>query len=617
MIKTLYVLLAIFLEATSFAQIPSYYNDVNLTLTGMNLKNALTTKITNTHTNQISYTPDVWNVLEVSDLDPTNSNKVLLVYGYDDTDGNETTDRSRSKNASGGATTGEWNREHIFPKSLGTPDLGTSGPGSDAHNLKPCDVDNNGTRGNKKFASGSGDGGVIGANWYPGDEWKGDIARIYMYMYVRYTTQCKPGNACVGNPLTIDLNMVDILLEWNAEDPVSDVEIQRNDFHENTSNYEAQGNRNPFIDNPRLATRIWGGPIAEDRWDIYEVNDNEAPSIPSNISISNETGTSFVVNWTASTDNISVTEYDIYLDNSYYDSTTVTSFTVTELENSTTYSVSILAKDAANNSSELSSPSEASTTDGNSNTTIEILISEYVEGSSNNKAIEIANIKTSPVNLNGYNLRRDSNGNGVWSEKFDLTGTIDVGDVVVIINANANAQLLIDQADIVVANNQSTNYGEPLNFNGNDPVGLFKDDILIDIVGVFGGGSSNFAKDVTLRRKAEVIEPNINFDLDIEWEVFPKDTFDDLGGTHLTLSTEKYIWDKLSIYPNPTTSDYLYINYPETIKTEIFNVLGKKLTENIVRNGYHKIDISKLKKGFYLIKISDNLNSTVRKFIKN
>jgi endonuclease I len=270
MIKTFYTLFAVLMATVSVAQVPSYYNDVDLTLTGMNLKNALTTKITNTHTNQITYTPGVWNVLKVSDLDPTNSNNVLLVYGYDDTDNDLFTDRSRSKNANGGDN-GEWNREHIFPKSLGTPDLGESGPGSDAHNLKPSDVQNNGARGNKKFASGTGDGGVIGANWYPGDEWKGDIARIYMYMYVRYTTQCKPGNACVGNPVSIDLNMVDILLEWNEQDPVNAYEQNRND-----KIYNTQGNRNPFIDNPYLATLIWGGTAAENFWAEVSVEEEEA-----------------------------------------------------------------------------------------------------------------------------------------------------------------------------------------------------------------------------------------------------------------------------------------------------------------------------------------------------
>jgi endonuclease I len=48
-----------------------------------------------------------------------------------------------------GGSSGQWNREHTFAKSLGNPDLGTSGPGSDAHNLRSSDVDMNGDRGNK------------------------------------------------------------------------------------------------------------------------------------------------------------------------------------------------------------------------------------------------------------------------------------------------------------------------------------------------------------------------------------------------------------------------------------------------------------------------------------
>ena len=60
--------------------------------------------------------------------------------------------------------------------------------------------------------------------------------------------------------------MVRNVLQWNAEDPVSEYEDNRNTYHGNTANTYAQGNRNPFIDNPYLATVIWGGPAAENRW---------------------------------------------------------------------------------------------------------------------------------------------------------------------------------------------------------------------------------------------------------------------------------------------------------------------------------------------------------------
>jgi len=614
----------------------SYYDDVNLNLTGISLKEALATKIITTHTNNLSYTPGIWNAVMVTDMNPIDNSEVLLIYGFENgSDSNSTNDRERNinDNCTSNSCVGLWNREHVYPTSLATPDLdqdGTNGPPyADAHNLRPCDSQRNSSRGNKKFIAGSGNSGPTGTGWYPGDEWKGDVARIIMYMYLRYDERTLPSNVGFGSNSDTPDDMIDLFLQWNADDPVSTIEKQRNPYHENTSNSDAQGNRNPFIDNPRLATRIWGGPEAEDIWGIYSNTDTEAPSVPSgltvtntttysidlswsastdnigvssydvyvdgnleastsninytitglssnitydltvsardiadnvspqsapltvvtqedteapsvpmNIVISDETDVSFKITWDPSTDNTEVIHYNIYIDNIFHDMINISSYTIYELTASTTYSVTLEAVDGLNNTSAQSAPVNATTTDGNSNTTMELLISEYVEGSSNNKAIEIANLITSPVELDGYNLRRDSNGGGEWSERFDLTGTINVGDVIVIINANANSQILLDQADIVVVNNQSTNYGEPLNFNGNDPIGLFKDDVLIDIVGEFGGGSSNFAKDKTLRRKSTVVEPNINFDLNNEWEIFPMDTFDDIGGTHLTLSIE-------------------------------------------------------------------------------
>ena len=244
--------------------IPQYYNDVNLQLTGLDLKNELSQKISSTHTNTLTYS-QVWDVLKSSDLDPLNGNLVMLLYGWDNSDLDITNDLTRNKNLNGG-NPGEWNREHTYPKSLGTPDLGTSGPGADAHNLRATDVQRNGSRGNKKFATGSGqNSGAVGPNWYPGDQWKGDVARIIMYMYLRYNNQCKPSGVCVGNPVSVDLNMVDLLLTWNAQDPSDNFEIHRNEIiHQN------QGNRNPFIDNPYLATLIWGGTAAENFWNLSD-----------------------------------------------------------------------------------------------------------------------------------------------------------------------------------------------------------------------------------------------------------------------------------------------------------------------------------------------------------
>jgi len=245
-----------------------YYNGFNWNQTGTALKNALATKITTTHTKELTYS-QVWEALKITDLDPQNSANVLLVYGWENgSDSNVTNDRSRDKENNGGSN-GQWNREHIFAQALGNPSLGQIGPGADAHMLRSCDVQRNGTRDNRLFADGSGNSTTIGSNnWYPGDEWKGDIARILMYMYLHYENQCLPTYVTTGTTATTDSNMPNLLLQWNAEDPVSQYEDNRNTYLGGTpsnSNFR-QGNRNPFIDNPYLATVIWGGPIAQNRW---------------------------------------------------------------------------------------------------------------------------------------------------------------------------------------------------------------------------------------------------------------------------------------------------------------------------------------------------------------
>ncbi|WP_197017698.1 endonuclease [Tenacibaculum sp. 47A_GOM-205m] len=243
------------------SELAEYYKNTDFNLTGNALREELATTIISTHTTNLSYTPGVWDVLKQSDLDPTDNSKVVLIYGYDDSDGNYVTDRTRSKDANGGTQGTDWNREHVYPKSLGNPNLGTSGPGADAHHLRPSDVKFNNDRSSKKFATGSGNAGDVSGNWYPGDEWKGDVARMMMYMYLRYGNQCLPKNVAVGSTIASDNNMVALLLQWNAEDPVSDLEIQRNNVVAN-----AQGNRNPFIDNPYLATLIWNGSEADNTW---------------------------------------------------------------------------------------------------------------------------------------------------------------------------------------------------------------------------------------------------------------------------------------------------------------------------------------------------------------
>ena len=261
------------------AQIPTYYSTINFTQTGNNLRNQLTTLITNTHITNLPYTAsgitDTWDALYLTDLNPSNSNNVLLVYGWNDTDTDITNDYSRNKTLSchTSSCSGLWQREHVFPRSLGTPNLGFDLAGSDAHNLRSIDTDRNGSRSNRMFEAAISSVMsyiTLSGNWYPGDEWRGDIARMIMYMYVRYTSQCLPNSVGVGSSSYATFgDMPNVFLDWNAQDPVSQYEINRNNILNNI-----QGNRNPFIDNPFLATKIWNGPHASDTWGVLSYNDN-------------------------------------------------------------------------------------------------------------------------------------------------------------------------------------------------------------------------------------------------------------------------------------------------------------------------------------------------------
>ncbi|WP_404274862.1 chitobiase/beta-hexosaminidase C-terminal domain-containing protein [Exiguobacterium undae] len=145
-----------------------------------------------------------------------------------------------------------------------------------------------------------------------------------------------------------------------------------------------------------------------------------------------------------------------------------------------------------------------------------VILSEYIEGSSNNKAIEIYNGSGQIINLADYTLVQYTNG-GPSEAKITLSGTIEPGKTFVIANSSANA-------DIKGKAQQTTG---SLNFNGNDPVALKKGEEVLDIIGPVGS-STDFAKDTTLVRKTNVTAGSKTYEPS-QWTSFPVDTLTDLG----------------------------------------------------------------------------------------
>lgn len=194
--------------------------------TGSVLKSKLRTLTTSTHKKVTSYA-ECKTYLQNADQDPNNKNNMILFY----------TGESIKKTASD-----IWNREHVWAQSLTRSGsgqwFGKTGAGADLHHIRPCDPGVNSSRSNKKF-------GVGGSYYTPTDEYKGDVARIIFYLMTRYP---QSDNLSFTNIA----QSKELLLSWNRLDPVSKLEINRNNYIETI-----QGNRNPFIDYPEFADMIW------------------------------------------------------------------------------------------------------------------------------------------------------------------------------------------------------------------------------------------------------------------------------------------------------------------------------------------------------------------------
>lgn len=149
----------------------------------------------------------------------------------------------------------------------------------------------------------------------------------------------------------------------------------------------------------------------------------------------------------------------------------------------------------------------------------DLFISEYIEGSSNNKAIEIFNGTGSAINLSSYSLFQNNAGGTTTTYTLTLSGTIQNNSTFVIANNSASATIK------ALANLTTTS--SVMSFNGNDAISLKKGTTVIDLFGILGN-SSNYAIDTTYVRKSNITSPVSTWNTE-EWNTFATDNISNLG----------------------------------------------------------------------------------------
>ena len=295
----------------------------------------------------------------------------------------------------------------------------------------------------------------------------------------------------------------------------------------------------------------------------------------------------------------------------------------------------------------------------------DLFISEYVEGSYNNKAIELYNPTNEAVDLSNYSLSRWSNG-ATTPLNTILSGTIEANDAFVIAldKRNPNGEGyetplwngwyvftdsisglidsiytpeddLMGRVDLFICPNYEDG---TMYFNGNDAVTLeTSSGDIIDVIGKIGEdpgeawGDENDAywtKDQTLIRKASVTggfvyDPTqaYSFNPTIEWDSLPQNTFTELGQHVCDCSENTSITEYenlLSIYPNPNSSGVLNIESSSAIKEiTILNLIGQNVFSKTVSGSVFNetIKINPSLNGIYFMAVRLENNKRILKKI--
>ena len=237
-------------------EVTNYYSSIDFNQTGLNLRGEVRDLITNTHKNYTTYS-GLRDVFKTSDADANQSGNIIWFY----------TGTSTPFNGSFGSSKGSTNREHVWPKNAGKAFDAESNCGSDAHHLRPTEFQVNSTRSDNSFNEVATTSANIvtengsksyknlcytsGGFFYPGEGYRGATARILMYVQTRWGDKYNLRFVdSAGNNKTI--GKISTLMKWHLTEPVTEGEKRRNE-----AVYKIQGNRNPFIDHPELASKIY------------------------------------------------------------------------------------------------------------------------------------------------------------------------------------------------------------------------------------------------------------------------------------------------------------------------------------------------------------------------
>jgi predicted extracellular nuclease len=272
----------------------------------------------------------------------------------------------------------------------------------------------------------------------------------------------------------------------------------------------------------------------------------------------------------------------------------------------------------------------------------ELFFSEYVEGSSNNKAVEIYNPTDSPIDLSSYSIERYSNGSDAVSDEMNLSGTINAGETWIVTNSDTNSTnefgyIMVELYNM--ADQWAPVYPSPLYMNGNDAMTLSKNGSIIDIIGKIGEDpgdawtddatagftDANFGawwtKNHTLVRKASVksgvTTSPILFNPAAEWDSLSINTWTNLGTHECDCSSggPSSIEDKSTsfvLYPNPATNmQTINVSANKAIKSfELINALGQKVNLNYTHsNSQAYIHTHNINSGIYSLTIIFEDNS--------